>query len=764
MDSHAEASTTVLYYEPDPRPLRYTGPRAWLMWPAWAFRVLAPGRPRRKMNLFQQMVLGLCSAGERKAVDIGRRLDLKPDFAAYVLMQLHDMGLLDDHAMPTHRGRKFLAEEKESDLEPVSGHVFFDPFRAALWPRFIPGALPAVDVEWAPSSWWARVMPQPEGNPRGIDRTRVILPPSEQPPAAPGSRVVLSACQSSLRALEDRQAAEGGTLAGLPPSLGMVELKRRLSMVRVVEDRPEPVFLVTYMFMPEQGGAERTWQVCDPFGLGVSYQLRTTLEQVMEAERQKGRERPVSQSVEWLTEHGMALDSELVRSSWQVASKEAADRVQMGLGQDLKGELPELFSQLREMELALGVARHVEKGQELEASVARPKVAKGLRCAHTALEVALAQLVEMYPPHLHLTRLSQDPDENLEMLLDIAQSLGFQEGPEGAELQEICRVSKGAVLGAVQSGFRELAALVAAALLASEEHPDHPLRRIVRSNADLLYQLRNIKFERDEAAHHRNERSDNAVGIQVRKETYRAIRALIPPPVKLPRSGEQDKRKKSQGWDARVLHVMRARAASRLAMELGRGVHELPGLRGALLDLLQTGCELEVLRDGGATDEELEGLRLDLIVEAAICMEATMDHLIWSSEGGESTAARIGERRENMEMIKAAMAELGFDLGEEGAFPEALAQVNPERLRIAIQSGCGALAARLCAAILQVQGEEEHPMAQLAGVAPTFVLTAARIADMRGHGDRVKISVGETEELISQVLELARGVMQVALI
>jgi hypothetical protein len=199
-----DPQTPVLYYEPDCRPLRYARKqRRWLLWPAWAHRVVAPLPQPRRFNLFQEYVLKLCGAGVRTAPEIGRRLGFGQDLAAYILMQLRGFGLLNDEAAPTDRARKELAEQESNRPVTVAGLVFQDPFEGGLWPRFLNGALNQIEVrdaEWREKGvlWFhftagTHGKPIHEGGP-------AIVPPYHLPrPALPTAQEILAACRQHRR-------------------------------------------------------------------------------------------------------------------------------------------------------------------------------------------------------------------------------------------------------------------------------------------------------------------------------------------------------------------------------------------------------------------------------------------------------------------------------------------------------------------------------------------------------------------------------------
>ena len=57
--------------------------RVWVLWPAWAFRVIAPEFRRRPFNALQKAILGVLRASRHTAAELGERLGVHPELAAF---------------------------------------------------------------------------------------------------------------------------------------------------------------------------------------------------------------------------------------------------------------------------------------------------------------------------------------------------------------------------------------------------------------------------------------------------------------------------------------------------------------------------------------------------------------------------------------------------------------------------------------------------------------------------------------------------------
>ncbi|MEU4408852.1 hypothetical protein AB0F88_30410 [Streptosporangium sp. NPDC023963] len=104
--------------------------------PAWAYRVTAPLVPRRGLDLFQRVVLGLCETGVRTPQGVSELTGLHARLCAYIIDTAKRDDLLDRGGEPTERGRVALRTGAvDEDTEWAVRYVFHDPATGDLWPR-----------------------------------------------------------------------------------------------------------------------------------------------------------------------------------------------------------------------------------------------------------------------------------------------------------------------------------------------------------------------------------------------------------------------------------------------------------------------------------------------------------------------------------------------------------------------------------------------------------------------------------------------------
>jgi hypothetical protein len=248
--------------------------REFLLWPAWAYRVVAPRVRQRELNVLQRAVMGLCRAGVHRDDAIAEQLSVHPDLTAFILSELGDLGYLDQYGLPTEHGARVLEDDSFESQEMVAGYVFQDPWSGDLWPRFVE-SLDYCELEFNESGF-PSILLGTTGKPRR-HRTFTVLPRAPVSPSTPSAAAVVQAVAQHRKGLRFKDADDRDDEA-----LGsFVASGVQISRVSFVEDEPQAVFLLTYLYVPESDAGATDWYACDPFGLGQSVRLRRRVEAVM---------------------------------------------------------------------------------------------------------------------------------------------------------------------------------------------------------------------------------------------------------------------------------------------------------------------------------------------------------------------------------------------------------------------------------------------------------------------------------------------------
>lgn len=747
MAASFDKTCAIVDLNPTPKPLFAKG-RQWLLWPVWAYRVVVPQPAPERFNLFQRAMLSLCRAGIIRADEIGDRLDLGSELAAYILNQLEGMGLLDRRRELTERAKKLLNEELDDQVETVAGYVFVDSFVGALWPRFRRGMLPYSEGEISGRS--ATIEQGTVGKPSSIN-ARVVWPDQNNPPKPPSRRDIVRACSRSIRAEAAYKRSMGEDDSELDESL----LKRHLNQVVPLDDAPEPMFLTTFVFVPQDVSRASLWQVCDPLGLGTSHTLRKQIEELASASSQAGD--TLKNVIKRATREGFAVDDADFLDLFREQNQKAAEVVNEKAGFD-KTICPKVWELLVQME-----NEHIKVGGEDVSGRAwdrEQEVLKAMvRRAYEAIEECLANVVRTFRGSHIWSRLGGAPEDNGALLVKIVCGLGFVDDQEEPCFERFLRIGSGPVEGVVLHENRELVALFAAALLSAQDHPEHPLRRCVAEFPELIVFLNELKRMRGQAAHHTRvdwEKEDREKALDFRKNTYHVARILLPT-VEGTTTDSQSSPAPTE-WGADLVYRLRAQAAYNVEAEFGLHVREVLSLRDELVEVEVLSLELDKLRRAGAIAEEVDGRTKDMRVACGNAVEAAVARLLTEADVSEFVA---DDRTANAERYSKAARSLGFQAKEDGQYHEALLKVHPDRVHSASETRRGALNALLVVALLQAEQDANHTLREVARANPRFLLDIGEVSQARGHGDERENETIDLEALKNHVIAVGKSVLDV---
>ena len=747
MAASFDKTCAIVDLKPTAKPLSYARGRQWLLWPVWAYRVIAPRPAPERLNLFQRSVLSLCRAGIVHADEISDRLDLGSELSAYILNQLEGMGLLDRHRELTERAKKLLDKEPDDQVEAVAGYVFVDPFTSELWPRFCRGVLPYSEGEIGGRS--AKIEQGTVGNPRSIN-ARVVWPSPKSPPKLPSRRDIVRACSRSIRAETAYKRSMGEDDSELDGSL----LKRHLNQVALLDEAPEAMFLITFVFVPQDVSRASLWQVCDPFGLGTSSSLRKRIEKLVAKSPQEGD--ILKDAIERAIGEGFAVEDTGVLDLFRAQNQGAAKVVDKKAGFD-KALCPAVWKRLVQME-----REHIEVGAKDVSGKAWDEQQKNLRAmvrrAYEATEECLADVVRTFPTSDTWRPLEGAIEDNGVLLAKIARRIGFADDSEAPCFEQFLRIGSGPVKGVIYREHRELVALLAAVLLSAKGRSEHPLRRCVAEFPEFILFLNGLKWMRDRSSHHTTDDLDWEEALGYRKDTYRVAQLLLP----AVEGSATDSRSSSAptDWDAGLVYRLRAQAAYNVESEnlFGIRVRERPSLQDELVEVEFLTLELAKLRSAGATEEEMDGRTKDLRIACGNAVEAAVALLLTEAD---VSAFITADRKANAERYSEAAQTLGFKAMENGRYHEDLLMVHPDRAHSTARTQRGALNALLMIALLQAEQDDDHSLRAVAKANPRFLLDAGEVSKARGHGDGRESEAIDPKALKNHVIAVGKAVLDV---
>lgn len=471
---------------------RSSSPR-FLLWPAWAYRVVAPRVRQRSLNVFQRAIMGLCRAGVYRVDAIAEQLSVHAELVAFILTELHDRGYLDTHGLLTEHGKRVLDDDFSEMHEMVAGYVFQDPWNGDLWPRFVE-SLHYCEREFDESGFPSVLLGR-KGEPRRC-RPFMVLPRAQISPSKPSAAQVVRAVAQHGKALRFKDADDQDD----QPLGNFVASGVRISRVSFVEEEPQAVFLLTYLYVPKSEAGATDWSACDPFGLGQSVRLRRRVEAFMHEDPR------LFEVVNQLVGETLHAGSEDQQRWLEMIQREAGLEIDRRLTVGFRTH--STFRQMLELEAARQEMRLLDR------DCPERKVNEVLRAGVKVLEAAFASIASTNPlgdiwHRVYVSRVDrrtgrphrvpqQDRSVYAGTYEGAFRSLGF-----AAPIPEaFLNVKPGQVRSACEYGDSwRLRPLVTATALAAQRDPAHPLARAAARSPDLIAAIDEIATAGGGAGH-----------------------------------------------------------------------------------------------------------------------------------------------------------------------------------------------------------------------------------------------------------------------
>jgi hypothetical protein len=482
----------VLYYGPRAYGRDREGPvhREYVLWPAWAYQVLAPELRKRTLNTFQKAVLGFCRAGLVDAQSIGDKLVLSTDLILFILAELKELGYLEEGSVVADKGEKALDEGLAYDGEPVMGYVFQDPWTGDLFPWL---ADEMRSNEYEQRGRVIEVSVPSEKGMRSI-RTLPIEPGYSQPVDYPTYDGVLNAIRRCGSRQRDEWLWEDPDDDYEPSKVWSRPLIDTVSFL----GEPEAVYLVTFLYVPS-GHEGLGWYAADPFGLGISTQLHYRVERVRKQYPllDEKLERMESGDTRLFGEQGPSLEK-----LQEMAVGEVTRRLSPNIQEHVAFESIVTMERVRQEVACLG-------------SDCPPERLKwALRLCVQSLESVFGALAGKFPlesvwKRVHVARESPQtgvvdfrPQQDGEWLKATYRSALLAVGFEEPIPDALLSVKPGQIRAVAEFGeLWRLRPLVCATALAAQGDADHPLHGAAREDPRMLRAIDEIASLGGQAGH-----------------------------------------------------------------------------------------------------------------------------------------------------------------------------------------------------------------------------------------------------------------------
>ena len=472
--------------------------RDFLLWPAWAYRVVAPRVRQRQLNVLQRAVMGLCRTGVFRPEDIAENLSVHVDLAVFIVAELTELERLDVHGLPTEQGLHVLEDDSLETQEMIAGYVFQDPWTGELWPRFVE-QLDYAELEYNEDGFPSLLLGS-TGKPRRV-RAFTVLPRTQVVPATPSAGAIVEAVARHRKGLRFINAQENNDEESDDEPIGdFVASGVQINRVSFVEEKPQPVFFTTYLYVPESDAGATDWYACDPFGIGQSVRLRRRVEAVM-------REMPALFNIV------NALVGQTLHSGYE-EQRRWLETIQFKAGLEVDRQLTvnirthDAFEFLLEMESA----RHEMRA--LGRDCPDRKINEVLRSGVKVLETVFSSFAASYPlgdiwQRVYVPRVDNRtgdrrpvPQQDRALRTAIYESAIRAVGFLDPIPQAFVNVTPGQIRSVADRGDQwRLRPLVTATVLLADQDPTHPLREAARQDPHLLRAVDEIATRGGGAGH-----------------------------------------------------------------------------------------------------------------------------------------------------------------------------------------------------------------------------------------------------------------------
>jgi hypothetical protein len=508
----------VLSYGPKAEHDHDRSNRVYLVWPAAAWRVVAPQPTERHLNLLQKAVLGFCRSASYPAAEIAARLHLHPRLIEAVGMELVRSGWVNqDNWRPTAKGLAMLEGEETQWDAVVSGWVFQDPWTGELWPYFARQWHLQATAAAAQSTRIDLFLETAKGS----TRVAAWTPCGPQTSGQPTSEAILAAVLRSRRRerLKASMRFYGSGIDDLTPELPPNTFKR----ITFIGDQPEPVGLVTFAYIPRAGAGEP--QICDPFGFGCAPSLWGQLQQI--AHSDEGASAAVLAVRRWMGAKDAPALEEQLRRQRQNAESYIIERLSLDVT-----TFAGVFGHLADVQQHLSLA---------DAAGGDPQgmLAPAVSSCRKTLEAALKEVARQSPLTNADNQLTGDAKRDRLTVQSIAAAVGFS-APLPDKLRDSIQGENSAnntkkrvkeIAKDLKNVYSLQAALIAT-LLACQTDAAHPLRRAAKRSPDLLAKFASILESGNPASHDeshsaRPKRFTATEAAQVRDLTLEVVASLL---------------------------------------------------------------------------------------------------------------------------------------------------------------------------------------------------------------------------------------------
>ena len=505
MNSSFSQVTDVIEYK---SLYRINGKRELLLWPVWAYRVVAPKIVNQNINVLQKVVLGMSRVGETRIKKMDDKLSLGSDLIAHVFNELIMKGLIENDGTLTERAKDYYKNDALEDAEQTVGYVFQDPWSGSLWHRFKEDPFNnLIEIQENNNSSGLILKLGTTGSPKMIPAFRVF-PPNECVPTTPNSREILFAVQKFKRLLKNKRYGlkhnNRQSIRDLPDEVYGIH------KISVIEEEPVPLYLVTGIHLNQKNSQSKTWFATDPFGLGESWDMRKQIEEKL----------PEIPSLQDKIKRFIGEEISAGIDNYEQFMKNIEEKAVISLEKMFSREMyncPGLFESLLSLQ-----SRYDE--YKIRKIPLKRLMKDIIRDAAEPIEAIFSYILDCYPISIDEVDkiITIDKEHNRSIFNNIGESFGYKTPLPGGLVTD-----KNKIIGIIKYNTTTLGPLVLLNLLSARHLPDHPLKMVGQIAPDLFERIGYVKLNRDPQSHFaKNGKEEFDVDNQV-KSTFYIIEKLL---------------------------------------------------------------------------------------------------------------------------------------------------------------------------------------------------------------------------------------------
>ncbi len=691
----------LLNYRANSKPFKSGKERIYVAWPMLAYRVIAPKPREKKLNLFEEVILKLSAIGISTIDLLSDNIPIDRDLIAYIFIQMKDgKGLIDEEGKLTHIGKRFL-EDLNVEPEMVTGYVFRDGLSGNMLPYFIEGQLSSVTI----SDQYhdkrldvdiLKVDVGTENKPRNRSLKVIRLNP-DITKASPYPREVLR----SIKMYNKKKIAYNSLTKRETPEGALVSNEDELywlDQIDVQNIDPKEIYISTYIFVPDDNAKSSHWQICDPFGLGISSQFRMILENNLEKTSLSSVVNDFIQMVHDV--RGFEIE-DYQHEQKTIGQKNVFSR----FGKNIFN-YPILYQILQDEDSAW---RSANKRTEANVDQKNKEISveKWYRSAYDVIEIVLKEINEKIPALGSIELISKNQLDNADNLTKLADKIGFK---IDQNFTKIMQLKKYQIERAVEGRAHDLQSLMALALISANDNSFHPLYELAKENDGFMNFLLVLKELRDKSSH-----ADQHYSFQIfeneRKNILEVIYMFF-----VDLSVEEIEGEKMQD-NKKLERKIRNLAEINVFNELERSDLNY-------LDLSVKSRLVNMEHHYILEDKDISSTYRETVIEGARTVEELLKYWHHHTHRYEKSIS------DPIKIAEAKILSVGFVLEDNNTFPEPLRFTEKKKIISSIKYSGGTLGAMLIAYVIKA---EENILKEMAEKEPNLIYRFNDLIKDRGH-------------------------------